>query len=52
MVSVNLWKSDNPASTVVLINNLGKFVQIKPIGDSLPGFLKRGTFPQIMYIIC
>ena len=38
-VIVNLWKSDNPVSTVsIFINDLGKFVRIKCINDNFSGF--------------
>ena len=49
ILSVNLWKSDNPVSRYCLciINDLGKFVKIEPIGDGLSRFSKHvGLLPN------
>ena len=48
-VSINLWKSDKPVSTVCdFQNDYGKFVRIESIHDGLLGFLKHvGAFIKL-----
>lgn len=42
MLRLNLWKANNPVSTVgVSINDLAKYVKTESIGDSFSGFLKH-----------
>ena len=48
MYFMNLWKSDNPVSSVcVFINDLGQLVRIRSIHDGFSGFLKHvGLFTK------